>query len=89
MGEKSCWISVNDRLPEDGELVLVIANGLLRNNRCYGAYELAMYYSEGVEDSTGEWHEAEWEMWDYRRDDVEELEVLYWAPLPESPEGVE
>ena len=69
------WISVEERLPENDDLVLVRANGRAREARWEGAYVLAMYGSEG------------WILWDYEDDEVQYLKILQWMPLPEPPEG--
>lgn len=68
------WVSVEERLPENDDLVLVRANGRARETRWDGAYVLAMYGSEG------------WVLWDYEDDEVHHLKVLQWMPLPEPPE---
>ena len=70
------WISVNDRLPEDEQGVLVIASGrpqehLVLDNAC----ELATFYAgEG------------WLLEAYP--DWGDPQVTYWMPLPERPEEV-
>lgn len=69
------WISVEERLPENDDLVLVRANGRAREVRWEGAYVLAKYGSEG------------WILWDYEDDEVQYLKILQWVPLPEPPEG--
>lgn len=80
------WISVKERLPEDGELVLVTMNGEIHGAKLFNrAYELACYYRDG-EDEEGEYHIDGWELWDYRDGEVSALEVFYWMPLPEPPE---
>ena len=72
------WISVEERLPDgDQGLVLVRANGVVRQCQgLRGAYELAEYIPD-VDDVPGSW-----EMWDYHRGEIENLEILSWAPLP-------
>lgn len=69
----SPWISVDDRLPEDEQDVLVIASGRTREHLILNnAYELATFY-----DGEGWLLEAypEWE----------NPHVTYWMPLPERP----
>ena len=80
------WISVEERLPEDGKLVLVTMNGEIHGAKLFNrAYELACYYRDG-EDEEGEYHIDGWELWDYRDGEVSALEVFYWMPRPEPPE---
>jgi hypothetical protein len=72
----SPWISVNDRLPEDEQGVLVIASGRPREHlELDSAHELATFYAgEGWSfDAYPEW---------------EDPQVTYWMPLPERPEEV-
>lgn len=71
------WVSVEDRLPEDGEYVLVVVSGQPQPNiRLIGAYEFAEYTTkEG-------WILNNYPAW-------ETAEVSHWAPLPEPPERVE
>ena len=78
------WISVEERLPEDGELVLCILYGDVNGCRVYeGAYELAMHFNACEDD--GEFFEEEWEMWDCKRGEVSNIKVTHWMPLPEPP----
>lgn len=69
------WIRSEDKLPEDYEAVLVIANGRAGNTKLTNAYLLAEYdKDEGfvlVEYPT-----------------AENFTVNWWMPLPEPPEGV-
>lgn len=69
----SPWISVNDRLPEDEQEVLVLANGRPQKNiELINACELATFYAgEG-------WLFEAYPDWD-------DPQVTYWMPLPESP----
>ena len=69
----SPWISVNDRLPEDEQEVLVLANGRPREHiELINACELATFYAgEG-------WFFEAYPDWD-------DPQVTYWMPLPESP----
>lgn len=70
----SQWISVNNRLPEDEQEVLVLANGRPREHlELDSAYELATFYAgEG-------WLFEAYPDWD-------DPQVTYWMPLPERPE---
>lgn len=71
----SQWISVNDRLPEDEQDVLVIASGSPREHLTLdNAYELATFY-----DGEG-WLLEAYPEWEAPR-------VTYWMPLPERPEN--
>ena len=80
------WISVKERMPKTGNLVLVTMSGETRGNKIFNhAYELACYYRDG-EDEEGVYHLDGWELWDYRDGEVLNLEVFYWMPLPEPPE---
>lgn len=69
----SPWISVNDRLPEDEQGVLVIASGRPRAHlELDCAHELATFYAgEG-------WLLEAYPEW-------ENPQVTYWMPLPERP----
>lgn len=67
------WISVEERLPENDDLMLVRANGRIGEIRLEGAYVLAMYCSDG------------WSLWDYEDDEIRHLKILHWMPLPEPP----
>lgn len=70
----SPWISVNDRLPEDEQGVLVIASGRPREHlELDSAHELATFYAgEG-------WYFDAYPEW-------EDPQVTYWMPLPGRPE---
>jgi len=68
------WISVNDRLPEDEQGVLVVASGRPREHlELDSAHELATFYA-----GEGWFFEA--------YPDWEDPQVTYWMPLPERPE---
>ena len=69
------WISVEDRLPEDGELVLVLASGKpCENITLVDAYEMAEY----SRDNNRGWILETYPMW-------EDAKVTHWMPLPEPP----
>lgn len=67
------WISVNDRLPDIGEVITAVKYSGKR----------------GIYVQTGEWTGESWvSVWDeYMVSDVKK-EVLYWMPLP-STEGLQ
>lgn len=69
----SPWISVNERLPEDEQGVLVIVSGRPREHLVLdNAHELATFYvREG-------WFFEAYPDW-------ENPQVTYWMPLPEPP----
>jgi len=73
---ESGWISVDDRLPDSGVMVLVLANGKPNKNvTLVNAYELAEYDQDGwILDTWPEWMDAD---------------VTHWMPLPEPPKEVE
>lgn len=69
------WISVKDRLPEDGEHVLIWYEYFRYGsyNRMYTTYEIAYQYNghwSGAGDSLGQ-----------------KARVFAWMPLPEPPKG--
>lgn len=68
------WISVKDRLPENDDIVMVIASGKFGNITLVNAFELATYsIDEG-------WILEMWPEW-------EDPKVTYWMPLPQPTEG--
>lgn len=66
------WISVNDRLPDDDDLVLVSISGKYRNTTFSAALELARCTeSEGwIVEAYPEWTNPN---------------ITHWQPLPEPP----
>ncbi len=67
------WVSVDERLPEADDVVLVIVNGKpTKNITLKGAYELAEYDSEG-------WILEMWPEW-------MDAKVSHWMQLPEPPD---
>ena len=67
------WISVDERLPEVSDVVLVIANGKPREHiTLHNALLIASYWGEEG------WIADGFESWD-------KLAVTHWMPLPEPP----
>ena len=67
------WISVEERLPEVSDVVLVIANGKPRENiTLHNALLIASFWGEEG------WIADGFEGWD-------KLDVSYWMELPEPP----
>ena len=74
MSNISRWISVNDAVPEDEELVLVIVNGKPSKHITFKeAIELAYWYED-----------EGWVLEGYP--EAVNIEVLYWARIPERVE---
>ena len=71
------WISVDEKQPEDGDVVLVIANGKPRKNiTLHNAILIASYWKDEG------WIADGFEGWDG-------LQVTHWMPLPElQKEGI-
>ena len=71
------WVNAEERLPEEGESVLCIVNGKPRKNiTLCEAYQLGVWYKEDG------WLIDEYLEW-------RDVEVLWWMPLPDAPEGEE
>ena len=70
------WISVEEKLPDTDDNVLVICNGEYKNIRFINAYDLAAYDSD----------EDEWILDSYPEAVVT---VTHWMPLPQPPKEVE
>lgn len=71
------WVNVEERLPEEGESVLCIVNGKPgKNITLCEAYQLGVWYKEDG------WLIDEYPEW-------RDVEVLWWMPLPDAPEGEE
>lgn len=69
----AAWISTEERTPEVGEIVLVIASGKPRENVVlHDAYLIASYWAEEG------WIADGYEEWDA-------VNVSYWMPLPDGP----
>lgn len=71
------WVNVEERLPEEGESVLCIVNGKPgKNITLCEAYQLGVWCKEDG------WLIDEYPEW-------RDVEVLWWMPLPDAPEGEE
>ncbi len=70
------WVSVKDRLPDDGKFVLVCNDE--------GKMMVAKYESEVIHWEY-KYTNYDWDVWD----DDEQGPVCYWMPLPEPPEEVQ
>ena len=69
------WVNAEERLPEEGESVLCIVNGNPRKNiTLCEAYQLGVWCKEDG------WLIDEYPEW-------RDVEVLWWMPLPDAPEG--
>lgn len=69
------WVSVEDRLPEDGEKVLVF--GKCRCSKVKPYTNTAYYYDAS--------NKPYWDMGCYKQDEV----ITHWMPLPEPPKESE
>lgn len=69
------WIKAEDKLPNDGDCVLVLASGIAGETILIEAYMLAEYYKD--EGFILEQYPA-----------AEDIIVEWWMSLPEMPEGV-
>ena len=78
------WISVKDRLPEDGQEVLVISHGWDERLVYIGEHtriESETSWLTGITSKASDWL---LQGWSYLR----EPQVTHWMPLPELPEEV-
>lgn len=77
------WISVNDRLPDDEQEVLVIANGWGERLVYVGSHkrvEAQKSWLTGITNKSSEW--LLWG-WSYLKEPM----VTHWMPLPQPPKG--
>lgn len=74
------WISVNDRLPEDGKDVLAVI-GADGDGCCRGPYCLVVFFRDGKwsELIMSEAYDCDIDKW--KHDGI----VTYWMPLPTLP----
>ncbi|MCB6366627.1 DUF551 domain-containing protein [Intestinibacillus massiliensis] len=70
----SCWISADERLPEDSyeSVIAIVSGNPSKSITLIGAYQFASYDEEG-------WYIDEFPEWDTPK-------VRYWMDLPDSPE---
>lgn len=77
------WISIKDRLPEDGqELLVIISHGWEGRLVYVGAYkkvESEVSWLTGVISKA-----SDWSLWGWSY--LKEPHVTHWMPLPELPE---
>lgn len=70
--EKRRWIPVTEKLPDDGDSVIVVVSGKVGNLSLHDAIEFAKFsIDEG-------WILEMWPEW-------EDPKVTYWMPCPEPP----
>ena len=77
------WISVNDRLPDDEQEVLVIAHGWDGRLVYVGSHkrvEAQKSWLTGITNKSSEW--SLWG-WSYLREPM----VTHWMPIPQPPKG--
>ena len=77
------WISVNDRLPDDEQEVLVIAHGWDGRLVYVGSHkrvEAQKSWLTGITNKSSEW--LLWG-WSYLKEPM----VTHWMPLPQPPKG--
>ena len=78
------WISVNDRLPDDEQEVLVIAHGWDGRLVYVGSHkrvEAQKSWITGITNKSSEW--LLWG-WSYLKEPI----VTHWMPLPPAPEDM-
>ena len=75
------WISVNDRLPDDEQEVLVIAHGWGGRLVYVGSHKRVEAQKSWLTGITSE--SSEWSLWGWSY--LKEPMVTHWMPLPEPP----
>ena len=76
------WISVNDRLPDDEQEVLVIAHGWDGRLVYVGRHKRVEAQKSWLTGITNK--PSEWSLWGWSY--LKEPMVTHWMPLPEPPE---
>lgn len=79
------WISVNDRLPDDEQEVLVIAHGWDGRLVYVGSHKRVEAQKSWLTGITNK--SSEWSLWGWSY--LKEPMVTHWMPLPEPPKEVE
>ena len=77
------WISVDDRLPNDEQEVLVIAHGCDGRLVYVGSYKRVEAQKSWLTGITNK--SSEWSLWGWSY--LKEPMVTYWMPLPQPPKG--
>ena len=89
---QSPWISVKEKMPEDGQQVLIFTNNL-SDKKC-SRVQRAYYHTNGERCWFRVYPMAWKEFYDstknYVGSDLEgdKIQVTHWMPIPELPEGV-
>ena len=77
------WISVDDRLPDDEQEVLVIAHGWDGRLVYVGSHKRVEAQKSWLTGITNK--SSEWSLWGWSY--LKEPMVTHWMPLPELPKG--
>ena len=77
------WISVDDRLPDDEQEVLVIAHGWDGRLMYVGSHKRVEAQKSWLTGITNK--SSEWSLWGWSY--LKEPMVTHWMPLPEPPKG--
>ena len=77
------WISVNDRLPDDEQEVLVIAHGWDGRLVYVGSHKRVEAQKSWLTGITNK--SSEWSLWGWSY--LKEPMVTHWMPIPQPPKG--
>ena len=77
------WISVDDRLPSDGQDVLVIAHGWDGRLVYVGSHKRVEAQKSWITGITNK--SSEWLLWGWSY--LKEPMVTHWMPIPQPPKG--
>ena len=77
------WISVDERLPDDEQEVLVIAHGWGGRLVYVGSHKRVEAQKSWLTGSTNK--SSEWSLWGWSY--LKEPMVTHWMPLPQPPKG--